>query len=161
MSIQAPFAARIMKVEKEWIDFNGHMNMAWYNVLFDRCVDEAFGSLGLGEEYARTRKLTTYTAEIHLCYARELHVDDSVNCTFHLLEYDDKRLRAWQEIHHVDGWLAATCEVLTLHVDMNGPKVAPFPADILARVEAMHRAHAVLPVPEKAGRSISLKRKAG
>ena len=47
--------------------------------------------------------------------------------TFQLIDHDAKRLRAYQEIRHVDGWLAATSETLSLHIDMSGPKVAPFP----------------------------------
>jgi acyl-CoA thioester hydrolase len=159
MPIAAPFVSRVMDIEKDWIDYNGHLNMAYYNVLFDRCSDDAFEVMGLGPSYAVERKLTIYTAEVHVCYVRELHLGDRVTVTFQLLDHDDKRLRSYQEIHHTDGWLAATSEALSLHVDMAGPKVAPFPADIAARVEAMRAAHAGLPVPERAGRAIGIKRK--
>ena len=159
MTIAAPFVSRVMEVEKDWIDYNGHMNMAYYNVLFDRCSDDTFEIMGMGPAYARDRKLTIYTAEVHLCYVRELHLQDKVTVTFHLLDHDDKRLRAYQEIHHADGWLAATSENLSLHIDMSGPKVAPFPPDVLAKVEAMRAAHAKLPMPERAGRSIGIRRK--
>ncbi|MCB1463007.1 MAG: thioesterase family protein [Nitratireductor sp.] len=158
-SIAAPFVSRPLAVEKEWIDYNGHMNMAYYNVLFDRCADEAFALFGIGPDYARERRLTVYTAEIHVCYVRELHLGDQVTCRFHLLEHDDKRLRIYQELVHLTGWLAATAEVLTLHIDMSGPKVSPFPSDVLARVEAMREAHAGLPWPDRAGRNIELRRK--
>lgn len=157
--IPAPVVSKIMDIQKDWIDYNGHLNMAYYNVLFDKCADDAFELMGMGPNYARDRRLTIYTAEIHVCYVRELHLGDPVRGTFQLLDHDDKRLRAYQELRHIDGWLAATSEVLTLHVDMAGPKVAPFPPDILARVEAMRAAHADLPMPERAGRSIGIKRK--
>jgi acyl-CoA thioester hydrolase len=158
MSIPAPFVSRVMDIEKDWIDYNGHLNMAYYNVLFDRCSDDAFELMGMGPAYVG-RRLTIYTAELHVCYVRELHLGDRVTVTFQLLDHDEKRLRAYQEIHHVDGWLAATSEQLALHVDMSGPKVAPFPADIIARVEALRAAHASLPMPERAGRSIGIRRK--
>jgi len=161
MSNAAPFVSRVLEVEKEWIDYNGHMNMAYYNVLFDRCVDEVFDTLGIGAKYAEERRLTTYTAEIHVCYVRELHLGDRVNCAFRILDHDEKRFHTFQELYHVDGWLAATSEVLTLHVDMAGPKVCPFPPDILANIAAMRAVHAALPVPERAGRSIGIRRKAG
>ena len=161
MSDPAPFVSRVLEVEKDWIDYNGHMNMAYYGVLFDRCSDEAFAQLGIGPDYVRERRLTTYTAEVHICYVRELHLADRVTCSFQLLDHDEKRFHAFQQLHHVDGWLAATAEVLTLHIDMAGPKVSPFPPDILARVEAMRAAHAALPVPDRAGRSIGIPRKAG
>lgn len=159
MTTSAPFVSRVMAIEKDWIDYNGHLNMAYYNVIFDRGADEAFEAMGLGPDYAKERKLTTYTAEIHVCYVRELHLSDQVTVSFQLLDHDEKRFHAFQEIRHVDGWLAATCEGLTLHVDMTGPKVAPFPADIEQKVRAMRAAHKDLPVPERVGRSIGIVRK--
>lgn len=158
MTISAPFLSSTMDIEESWIDYNGHLNMAYYNVLFDRCADEAFALMGMGPDYAASRRLTVYTAEVHVCYVRELHLGDRVQGTFQLIDHDAKRLRSYQEIRHVDGWLAATSETLTLHIDMGGPKVAPFPADILARVEAMASAHRPLPMPERAGRSIGIRR---
>ncbi len=159
MTLPAPFVSRIMDIEKDWIDYNGHLNMAYYNVLFDRCSDEAFEAMGFGPDYAANRRMTIYTAEVHVCYVRELHLGDSVTVTFQLLDNDEKRLRAWQEIRHSEGWLAATSESLSLHIDMSGPKVAPFPADVMKKVEIMRATHAVLPTPERAGRSIGIKRK--
>ncbi|PWJ89877.1 (3S)-malyl-CoA thioesterase [Mesorhizobium loti] len=159
MSISAPFVSQPMDIEKEWIDYNGHLNMAYYNVLFDRCSDEAFEAMGMGLDYVKERRLTVYTAEVHVCYVQELHLDHKVRISLQLIDHDDKRLRTYQEIRHVDGWLAATSEILSLHVDMSGPKVAPFPADVLAKVEAMRAAHSALPMPERAGRSIGIKRK--
>jgi acyl-CoA thioester hydrolase len=160
MMIAAPFVSSAMEVQKDWIDYNGHLNMAYYNVIFDRGSDEAFEVMGMGPAYAKERKLTIYTAELHVCYVRELHLADEVTVTFHLIDHDEKRLRCYQEIRHADGWLAATSENLSLHIDMSGPKVAPFPPDVLAKVEAMRAAHAALPMPERAGRSIGIRRKA-
>lgn len=159
MSESALFVSRPLEIEPAWIDYNGHLNMAYYNVLFDRCADEAFALLGMGPKYAEERRLTTYTAEIHVCYVRELHLSDRVTGTFQLLDHDEKRFHVFQELRHTDGWLAATCEVLTLHVDMNGPRVCPFPPDVLEKMSAMRAAHAGLPVPERAGRSIGIRRK--
>jgi acyl-CoA thioester hydrolase len=149
-----------MNIEKDWIDYNGHLNMAYYNVLFDRCSDDAFEAMGLGPGYAKERRLTIYSAEVHVCYVREIHLDHPVTVSLQLLDHDDKRLRFYQEIRHAaENWLAATSEQLALHVDMAGPKVAPFPPDILTKVEAMRAAHAALPTPERAGRSIGIRRK--
>ncbi|MGX5844066.1 thioesterase family protein [Mesorhizobium sp. ArgA1] len=159
MPISAPFVSKPMDIEKDWIDYNGHLNMAYYNVLFDRCSDEAFEAMGMGLDYVKERRLTIYTAEVHVCYVQELHLEHKVVVSFQLIDHDDKRLRAYQEIRHVDGWLAATSETLSLHVDMSGPKVARFPADVQAKVEAMRAAHSGLPMPERAGRSIGIRRK--
>ena len=153
-----PFRSSEMKVLPEWIDFNGHLNMAYYNVLFDQGVDQAYGDIGLGPEYQRTG-CTTYVAEFHVCYLRELHEGDRVYTTFQLLDHDEKRFHSFQELWHVDGWLAATAEGLTLHVDQSGPRVAPMPDHILTRLDAMRQNHAKLPTPAQAGRRIGIRRK--
>ncbi|WP_127522929.1 thioesterase family protein [Mesorhizobium sp. Z1-4] len=155
----APLITSEMGIQPDWIDYNGHLNMAYYSVLFDRSVDDAFELLGMGPNYAKKRRHTTYTAEFHICYLRELHLEHRVCGRFHLLDYDAKRLHIFQELYHIDGWLAATAETLTLHIDMSGPKAAPFPPDILERVETMYGTHKSLPRPERAGHSIGIKRR--
>lgn len=157
----APLTTSEMGIQPDWIDYNGHLNMAFYSVLFDRSADDAFELLGMGPNYAKQRRLTTYTGEFHICYLQELHLEHRVYCKFQMLDCDEKRFHVFQELYHVDGWLAATAESLTLHVDMSGPKVAPFPPDIRERVETMFDAHKSLPRPERAGRSIGIKRKGG
>ncbi|RCS24481.1 thioesterase [Phyllobacterium salinisoli] len=146
-------------IEKEWIDYNGHLNMAYYNVVFDRGGDEFLAELGFGPSYAAERKLTIYTAEVHICYVRELHLDDAVTVTSQLIDFDEKRLHTYNEIIHRDGWVAATAEVLSLHIDMSGPKVSPFPADIRPKLEFYRDAHSKLPMPTRVGRAIGIRKK--
>lgn len=148
-----------MTLDPGWIDYNGHLNMAYYNVLFDRSSDFAFEFLGCGAKYRKARDLSVYVAEVHVRYLRELHAGAEVFGTFQLLEHDQKRLRAFQTLLHSDGWTAATSEVLYLHVDLAGPRVVPFPEDVAERIERLATAHAALPVPAAAGRGIALSRK--
>ena len=61
----APFVSSTMRVEPSWIDYNGHMNMAYHHVLFDRAVDEAFGVVGLGQDYLLDRNASHFAAEVH------------------------------------------------------------------------------------------------
>jgi acyl-CoA thioesterase FadM len=104
----APFVSSLMGVEPGWIDYNGHLNMAYYNVLFDRAVDEAFELIGCGLNYVKTRKHSCYTAEVHVRYLRELHAGDPVRVTFQLLDYDAKRMHYFEQLFHaVEGWVAA------------------------------------------------------
>lgn len=155
----APFVSSTMKVEPQWIDYNGHMNMAYYHVLFDRSVDEAFETVGLGPDYVVERKASFVVAEIHTLYKRELKVRDPVRITLQLLGHDEKRLHYYMEMRHaVEGWVAATCESLSLHVDMTTKKVTPFPDDIADALAVMRAAHARLARPEAVGRVIGLPR---
>ncbi|MEB8385944.1 thioesterase family protein [Rhodobacteraceae bacterium KMM 6894] len=146
----------LMDIQPGWIDYNGHLNMAYYTVLFDQAADQVYPLLGFGADYAATRKLTTYVAEFHVRYLRELHLGDRVRSAFYMIAHDEKRFHSFQQLYHEDGWLAATGEGLTLHVDMTGPKVVPMPAEIEARIATMQAAHATLPRPDGIGRTIGI-----
>src|SRR5216684_8090701 len=153
----APFVSSMMRVEPGWIDYNGHLNMAYYHVLFDRAVDEVFELLGCGVEYVRNRRHSCFTAEVHVRYLRELHAGDPVRVTFQLLGHDAKRLHFFEQLFHAaDGWVSATSENLSLHVDMTSKRTAAFPQEIAARLAEMKASHALLPVPEAAGRRIGM-----
>jgi acyl-CoA thioester hydrolase len=155
----APFVSSVMKVEPAWIDYNGHLNMAYYNVLFDRAVDEAFELLGCGVEYVKSG-FSTFTAEVHVRYLRELHEGDPVRVTFQLLDYDAKRMHYFEQLFHAEeGWVSATSENMSLHVDMGAKKVAPFKPSVQHCLERMMAAHMQLPRPEAAGRRIAMPEK--
>ena len=153
----APFVSSAMRVEPQWIDYNGHLNMAYYHALFDRAVDEVFSLVGLTRDYVETRNASTFTAECHILYKRELTEGDIVRITAQLIAFDDKRLHYYLEMRHAhEGWLAATSENLSLHVDMVHRKVTPFPADILANLALMKAAHSMMPLPATIGRIIGM-----
>jgi acyl-CoA thioester hydrolase len=155
----APFVASVMRVEPGWIDYNGHLNMAYYNVLFDRAVDEVYELLGCGGAYVERTRQSCFTAEVHVRYLRELYAGDPVRVTFQLLDFDAKRLHYFEQLYHAEeGWLAASSENMVLHVDMAAKKTAAFPGEVAARLQRMKAAHANLPVPEAAGRRIAMPR---
>lgn len=152
------FLSPFMELQKDWIDYNGHLNMAYYNVLFDKGCDGYFEQLGLNPDYIKARNLSFYTAEVHLRYVRELHLGDKVRVSMQILDHDSKRIHAYAELIHQDGWVSATSEIMSLHIDMSGPRVAPFPGDIMAKIEARATLDAKFPRPENAGRRIEIKR---
>jgi acyl-CoA thioester hydrolase len=157
----APFVSSTMRVEPAWIDYNGHMNMAYYHVLFDRAVEEGFSLVGLGHDYLEKRKASFFAAEIHTAYKRELKMHDRVRVTLQLVDFDEKRIHYYMEIRHAgEGWVAATMEGLSLHVDMETRKVSPFPDDIVANLAVMKTTHARLPRPSALGRVIGIPHKA-
>ncbi len=155
----APFVSKSMAVEEQWLDFNGHLNMAYYNVLFDRGVDQLGAFLGFGPAYRERTGNTTFSAEFHLCYLRELHLGDEVTASFQLLDYDAKSFHFYQELIHSDGWISATGEGVGLHIDQNGPKVAPMPEQILKKFAGLSESHSALPRPDRVGRVMGIRRK--
>jgi acyl-CoA thioester hydrolase len=154
---QVPFRASVMQIEPQWIDYNGHLNMAYYNVLFDRAIDDLWLKIGIGPEYMKARNNSTFTAECHVRYIREIHLGDPAQVSILVVAADDKRIHTFKELRHAtEGWLSATSENMTLHMDMTARKVAPFPPDIGARVQALANAHRPVERPEGIGRSIGM-----
>ncbi|HEY4988019.1 MAG TPA: thioesterase family protein [Bradyrhizobium sp.] len=152
-----PFRSSIMQIEPQWIDYNGHLNMAYYNVMFDRAIDQFWLRLGIGPDYMKERRGSTFTAECHVRYLREIHLGDPVQISVFLIAADDKRLHTFEELRHAtEAWLSATSENMTIHVDMTARKTAPFPSDIRARIREMADAHAAIPRPEGLGRKVAM-----
>ena len=150
-----------MRPEPGWIDYNGHLNMAFYHVMFDRAVEEAFMLLDLGADYLAERGGTTFAAECHVHYRQEVKPEMPMRITIQLVDYDEKRIHLYMEMRHAnEGWLAATSENLYLHVDVASRKVIPFPADILENIATMKQAHSSLPRPDALGRMMGIPKKA-
>ena len=150
-----------MAIEPAWVDYNGHLNMAYYNVLFDRACDELVLAAGLGPDYVAARGLSYMTAEIHVCYVREVFLTDPVRVGTRILDLDGKRLHLWAElIHAAEGWVSATSEQMYLHVDLTSRRVVPWPADVRRGLERLWEPTRDLPRPERAGRRIGITRKA-
>ena len=153
----APFVSSVMRIEPAWIDYNGHLNVAYYNVLFDRAVDEVYELVGLGPTYLERTKHSTLVVEAHVRYLRELKLEDPVRVAVQLLDYDAKRIHVFEELRHAtENWVSATSENMTLSVDMTAKKVAPFHDGVLHLLAGMKAAHAGLPRPDGAGRSVRM-----
>ena len=90
-----------------------------------------------------------------------MHLGDPLQVSAYVIAADDKRLHTFEELRHAtEGWVSATSENMTLHIDMNVRKVAPFPSDIAERVRAVAEAHARLPRPAGSGRRVEMPVKA-
>ena len=156
-ALAAPFQCTPMQIDPQWIDYNGHLNMAYYNVIFDRSLDTLFDAIGIGADYLQERNCSTMTAECHVRYIREVHLGDPLQVSVQIIAADEKRIHYFEELRHAtEGWLSATSENMTLHMDMTARKVAPFPPDINANVRALAEAHSSLDRPEGVGRSIAM-----
>ncbi len=157
MSFPAPFEPFEGEVLPAWIDYNGHMNLAYYTVLFDQATDLLFDELGLGLDYRRDTQKGTFVAETHNLYERELLVGARVRIATQILGADEKRLHLGHEMFAQDGGQrAATQELMFLHVDLAARRVSPFPPDLRQRVAAAASAHAALPRPDWVGRRIAM-----
>ncbi|WP_220443740.1 thioesterase family protein [Paracoccus luteus] len=156
--MSAPFLTAPMTVEEGWTDYNGHLNMAYYHVLFDRALDVVLGPLGLGPQVAAADGVSVFTAQAQVHYLRELNAGDRVTVETRLIAHDAKRLHYVQTMRHTDGWVAAVSENLLLHVDLATRRVTPFAPAVADRIAAAVARHADLPLPEQVGRRVGLMR---
>jgi acyl-CoA thioester hydrolase len=144
-------------VRPEWIDHNGHMNMGYYLLVFDLATDAFLSHCGLDADHRRTHGVTTFCLEAHVTYDREVRSGDPLRFTTRLLGWDAKRLHYFHEMHHAaQGYLAATNELMTLHVSASTRRAAPMAIAVQERLAALQSAHDALPRPSRAGRRIGL-----
>jgi len=149
-------------VRPEWIDSNGHMNLAYYVVVFDLATDKLYATLGIGDAYREATGNSCFTAETHTVYEREVRLGERLYVNTWLLGVDSKRLHYFHELFHSDsGERSATQELMALHIDMRVRRVAPFPD--LQR-EALQQAvgrFAPEQPPKGTGRRIAMPKQSG
>lgn len=154
-----PLATHTGTVLPEWIDYNGHMNLSYYVLLFDHATDSFLDRIGLTEPFRRRHEASTFAAEIHVNYLRELQAGDPVRVTTQLLGHDGKRIHFFHRMYHARaGFLAATNELLSLYMDMSARRVTEMPAAIRRKLTTLARAHRHLARPEQAGNIIGIRR---
>ena len=119
MDARIPFCGYQSCVQPDWIDFNGHMNVAYYVLAFDQATDVFNANLGIGPEYTRDTRLSMFVVDMNVTYKRELKEGTQINCTTQLLEFDAKKLRIYHQMFNAtEGYLAATNEIIMVHVDL-------------------------------------------
>lgn len=144
-------------VRPEWIDSNGHLNLAYYVVVFDLATDKFYEDIGFGTTYRAATGNSSFVAETHTVYEREVHVGDKLRIHTWLLAADSKRVHYFHEMFHADsGERSAVQELMALHIDMKVRKVAPMPPELEASLAALVRQHAPAELPKGAGRRIAM-----
>ena len=120
------------KVIKEWTDYNGHLNVAFYVRIFDIAADVMLDNFKMGGVSAKKDKRTTFVAEMHTNYYQEVRLDEEVETHITFVDHDKKRIQYKLSMFHKEKrYLAATIEVLSLYVDLSKRKVVEFDPDRL------------------------------
>ena len=116
------------KILSDWIDYNGHMNVAYYLLIFDKFgADNLNNIFNMGEYSAKTSGMSTMMVETNITYNQELKLDDEVDINLLYFDHDKKRLQyKFEMIHKNKKYLASTFEALALYVDLNNRKVKEF-----------------------------------
>ena len=114
-------------IKKEWTDYNNHMNMAYYVLVFDQIWEIILEKFKMGEQSAKTTNMSTMVVETHTTYNNELKEGDEVEINLTFLDHDKKRLHYKMEmIEKSSKKLSATLEMLSLYIDLNKRRVAEF-----------------------------------
>ena len=159
--LSAPLTTWQGAVLPAWVDYNGHLNDAYYLVAFSLATDSLMASIGLDAAGRAATGHTMYTLEVHLNYVQEVHAGVAIEVRTQILGVDAKRVHVFNTLHRQDdGTLLATNEQMLANIDTSdaekGPHTAPFAPDVAAALLPLAQAHADLPRPANAGRSIAL-----
>ncbi len=146
------------RVLPEWIDYNGHMNVAYYSLAFDRALDDFCDRHDLGQAYVRRTGRSIFVLEAHVTYLHEVKVHDPLHFTFQLLDCDEKRFHFFLGmVHGEEGYLAATSEQIALHVNLQARRAEPFAAATAKALATLATSHRALKPPAQAGHVIAIR----
>jgi acyl-CoA thioesterase FadM len=154
----APFSTYRTRVQKEWLDYNGHLHDAAYGIVLSDANEELFAALGLSADYRRDQAASMFTTEYHIRYLDECGADDELRAATLLVDADARKMRLYTELFAGEGRLVATGESFYLHVDTELGKVTPMPQERHAAVERVRVAHAGLPRPPHLGLGVGAPR---
>ena len=144
----------------EWIDYNGHLNVAYYLLAFDQALDVLLDRIGLTQPYRRQHAVSTFALEVHLCYIREVNLEDPLRFEVQMLDLDEKRFHLLLlMIDDEADELCATAEWISAHMDMTTRRMAPFGPEILVPLREIRAAHKDMPWPQYASRRIGIRRR--
>jgi len=144
----------------EWIDYNGHLRDAYYGVIVSLATDALMNHVGLDAAYRARTGCTLYTLEMHLHYLHEVLRSDTVTVSVRIEGADHKRIHATFELRRGrDPTLAASTEVMLLHVLQTSDKVAaaPFPPQVSTVLAELQAVSAALPVEGPVSRRMGLR----
>jgi len=157
MNIETPYIDFSTRVKKDWIDYNGHLNVAYYHLIFDQAASDFFRWMGFTPELRKEHEISTFALETHLNFLSEVKLDAEVNVHCRLVDVHPKRFHFFQEMFKTDcGTVAASCESLGTCVDMRSRKSTTIPEPLFERLKLIKAAHADLPRPWQLGHVISV-----
>jgi len=155
-----PVAAPAQNVPVEWIDYNGHMNVAYYSLAFDQALDYVFEHrLGIGESHTRKTRQGPYVLQSHMHYIDEFLAGDMFTINLRLIDYDKNKIHVFLEMKNEAGNIAATSEQLLINVDLTTRRSTPYPEQVMQQFADMQVAHDRLPKPKQLATPIGIRKK--
>ena len=124
------------RIKSEWTDYNGHMNLSYYILLFDLAWEVVLQKFNIGEDSAKNEKKTTFAVESHTTYDREVKAGEEVDVNLLFIDHDNKRIvKKLEMIHKEKKHRLATSEILSVYVDLKVRKVTEFEKERLLLID--------------------------
>lgn len=145
------------EISPDWVDYNGHLRDAFYLLIFSYATDALMDRLGMDSDNREASGNSLFTLELHLNYLHEVKLGTDVEVHTQIISHDAKRVHLYHSLHLVgDAKELAGNEQILLHVDLAGPRSAPFDEITLSKLQTIIADQGDLPIPEYIGRVISL-----
>ena len=146
-------------VQTQWVDYNGHMNVAYYVLIFDHATDALLDQVGIDEDYREQTGGSVFVVESHILYLQEILSGTQVEISTHILDVDEKRLHLIHSMYLPDAdEPAATIELMILHVDLDTRRSAPFADRAKSALVQMRNDHTRFPRPPQSGRQVGIRK---
>lgn len=145
-------------VKSEWLDYNDHLNVAYYVLLFDLGIDAFKAVVGIDLDYIKRKALSTVALESRIAYLAEASLGDELRIDTRVIDFDGKRMHYYQEMFRGEELVSAQ-ETLSISFDSKARRSCPFADDIALSYERLFEAQRGLGRPEWVGRVIGIRRK--
>ena len=147
-------------VRSEWVDYNGHMNVAYYMLVFDHASDTFLDQIGLDPAFRDLKNSSVFVVEAHITYEKEAMENDPLVVTTQVLDFDAKRMHLFHRmVREGSDETISTNELMFLYVDMKARLSAPIPETISVRLRDLQKSQGSMLKPDQAGQSIGIPRK--
>ena len=157
---KTPIILSEKRVLKDWIDYNGHMNVAFYTLAFDNSLDEFLeNTLGIGETHASHNQQGPFVLQAHYHYLNEMSLDEKFNVRLLVVDCDEKRMHLCLDIFSVkQKKIIAVSETVLINVNLVIRRTEKYPTWVLKRLVDLKNTHANSNFPSVLGKSIGLKK---
>ena len=156
-----PFKSKDRKVKKSWIDYNGHMNVAYYTFAFDGAIDEFLEqALGIGPSFIREEKKGFYALQTQYRYLQELLLKDSFYISIFVADFTIKQMHLMLQMFDLPGKKTyATCETIMVNVDLQKRRSCRYSESLFKRISELYDASEQLRSSTSMGQPIGLRNK--